>query len=376
MTFKENLLRVVAVIGLLAVILLGAWGIIQIGLALPGFFAGLGGSSSPASAAKESLVMSLPASVQAGSTFNINWHHSGEQGAYSYALSYSCASGVSFKAPVPTGGSQAVKCDTPFNYIQASTSMPLTAVYTGASPASVTFTVAAIRLDTGTVSATATGATNVSAAPKKTPTPAKSTSYSSGLYTASSHTTNLYGYPDLAVQITSAQSTAGNVTVHFVVSNIGTNAVDNWSFVANLPVVVNGSMQYPSGPQRTLYPGDKIAFTLSYSGAVQNQYPYNQYQSGYPAYYNQGFPYNNNTYTGDCTNATYFPCSQTYYYGGPGTCNMYGPCNTVPAYLYGYPQNGYGYNQPQTINITVDPYNQVPEANKVNNTASATYIAY
>lgn len=41
-TFKENALRIVAVLGLIAVLLLGAWGIIQLAFFLPSFFGNVG----------------------------------------------------------------------------------------------------------------------------------------------------------------------------------------------------------------------------------------------------------------------------------------------------------------------------------------------
>src|SRR3989338_2680 len=43
-TFREHILRVVAVIGLIAVLLLGAWGIIQLAFFIPTFLGNIGGS--------------------------------------------------------------------------------------------------------------------------------------------------------------------------------------------------------------------------------------------------------------------------------------------------------------------------------------------
>src|SRR3989344_6076788 len=43
-TFQENFMRVVAVIGLIAVLLLGAWGIIQLAFFIPTFLGNIGGS--------------------------------------------------------------------------------------------------------------------------------------------------------------------------------------------------------------------------------------------------------------------------------------------------------------------------------------------
>lgn len=46
-TFRENVLRIVAVIGLIAVLLLGAWGIIQLAFFIPTFLSNIGGSVTP-----------------------------------------------------------------------------------------------------------------------------------------------------------------------------------------------------------------------------------------------------------------------------------------------------------------------------------------
>lgn len=46
-TFRENVLRIVAVIGLIAVLLLGAWGIIQLAFFIPTFLGNIGGSVTP-----------------------------------------------------------------------------------------------------------------------------------------------------------------------------------------------------------------------------------------------------------------------------------------------------------------------------------------
>ena len=43
--FKENLVRVVAVLGLIAVLLLGAWGIIQLAFFIPTLFSGAGNTT-------------------------------------------------------------------------------------------------------------------------------------------------------------------------------------------------------------------------------------------------------------------------------------------------------------------------------------------
>ncbi len=255
-TFQENILRVVAVIGLIAVLLLGAWGIIQLAFFIPSFLGNIGGSLAPKTATTATTVK--------------------------------------------------------------------TAV--------------------------------VTETPKPIATPAKSAA--STKYVASGRTTNLYGYPDLAVRIISAPTAVragAQVSLQFVIENVGTNVVPaNWIFTAALPY--NPVYTYQSPVQQALYPGDKIIYTLGYTA----QYGGTN-QTGY----------------GNCDGWTY-PCNPAQpIYGGPGTCNAYGPCN-IP----GYAPNVYGYAYPQTyggtqsVSITADPYNPVWESNESNNTAGISYQVY
>lgn len=321
-SLKENLLRVIAVLGLVAVLLLGAWGIIQLAFFISSVFSNTGGALSNVASqqAQETLALSLPSSVYAGSPATVSWTHAGGSGNYSYAISYSCISGLSFKAPVPTGATQAVPCNTPFNYVQAANSMKLTASYAGSADAQTTITVSATNLSTGAVTATAIGnlvvvpLSHKPAAQAAAPAaPAASGVAPQATYTASGRYTGLWGYPDLAVSITSAYSKGGRAAVQFVIQNIGTNvAPAGWSFNALLPI--GGSYTYPGGPERALYPGDKIVFSMGYSGGTDYNY------GGYPGYY----PY-------------------------PPVKN---------------------------VTIVIDPYNQLPEITKVNNAATASYIAY
>lgn len=320
-SFRENLLRVIAVIGLIAILLLGAWGIIKLAFYLPTFFSNFG-------KAKETLTVSVPALSTSDKPFTLSWKHANHTGEYSYSASYSCAQGLAFAAPVPTGAYQLVKCDTPFNFVGATSSMPLIPVLqSGTTKGTTTLTLAATRLSDGVVTKRATGMTTVNASttattagptytgPATTTTtkpattkPATTSTKPTTTYVPSGRTQNLYGSPDLAVQIVSApvQATAGaRVSLQFVVTNIGTNAAPSgWSFNAVLPY--NPVYVYPAGAQQTLYPGDKIVYTLGY--------------------------------------------------------------DVVPSYGY--------YGGQAQVTIEVDPLNFVAESSDYNNTATATYQVY
>ncbi len=359
-TFWDNVLRIVAVIGLLAVLLLGAWGIIQIAFLLPSFFGNLF-HRTPATQ-NESVSVSVPAAVVAGTPFTLTWSHANKSGEYSYAVSYSCETNFAVAAPTPTGSWSQVPCNTPFNYTNASSSMSLIGLLaTSTKSAKPTFTVTATKLSTGAVTARGSAATTVSAPAsasntKTTTTKTKSTTKSGGTYYASGRTSNLYGYPDLAVTIDSVNSVGGNATVVFTIKNVGTNvSPSNWTFNATIPQ--NGTYVYPSAPQQALYPGDRIVYTLRYSET-----------SGY----NGQQP---------CTGYG-FPCAAPTTYGGPGSCNQYGPC-TIPGYAnytitpnqYSYSYSGAWQNQ-QVVSIQVDPFSLFNEATRANNWASQYYFAY
>ena len=357
-TLKENALRVVALIGLLAVLLLGAWGIIQLAFFISSLFSNAGGAASTSlqQPAHQTITVSVPASATPGTPATVSWNLSGGTGNnVAFALSYSCVSSLSFKAPVPTGATQSVACDTPFNYTQATQSLAITPVYSGTANVQTTITVSATDLSTGAVVASATGNLTVVATKKAPAKAAASTSYSpKTTYVSAGRTAALYGYPDLAVSITSAYSQGGRAALQFVIQNVGTNvAPQGWTFNAVLPI--NGSYTYPAGPQRALYPGDKIVYSMGFSDYNQGAYPYNNYNSGY-------------TY-GTCNQ--YGPCAVPGYSGGCGS----NPCGYNQPYNNYYPYN-YGYNQTKVVTVTVDPYNQIYDLNRYNNTASASYISY
>ena len=364
-TFWENLLRVVAVLGLLAILLLGAWGIIQLAFMIPSFFSGIGGSFRQPAA--ETVSVSLPATITAGTPFALNWRHTNKDGEYSYSVSYACASGLSVAAPTPAGTYQEVPCNTPFNFVAASSTMPLVAILKDTKNASSTFAVVASKLSTGAITASGSGATTVGGTVAQTPAPATSTpkpkpatsSAPQSTYYQSGRTSNLYGLPDLSVRILSARAVGGNASVQFEVSNVGSNATPaSWSFAAVLPI--GNSYTYPSGPQQKLYPGDRIVYTLQYSaGLSYNSNAFNTPCTMPTSYYGTTYtlPYQSNT-------GFTQPCGAPM----PGTCNQYGPC-AVQGYNNYYPYNSYGYGP---VSLQLDPYNQVSETNKQNNYATAT----
>ncbi len=365
-TFRENALRIIAVIGLIAVLLLGAWGIIQIAFYIPTFFANLGSGSAGNTTAKETLTVAVPLAVTSGQPVNVAWTHKNSSGNYSYAINYTCTEGLSFKTLLPTGAWQNVACNTPFNYVNAASTTPLVPVLTGTKAAMVNITVTATKLSSGAVTATGTAGTTVNPEKKTTTTttttkpttkpttttkPKTTTSSNTTTkYYSSGRTSNLYGSADLAVRIISAPqgvNVGQQVTLQFEVTNVGTNvSASNWSFVASLPFTPVYS--YASQGQQALYPGDRIVYTLGYNAApVDGTNGYDNYNGGY-GYDQSGWSY-----------------SGASCYGSP-------ECYTGGNQYYG---NQYGSGQ-VTASIQVDPYNQLYETNKANNYAAVSYQVY
>ncbi len=360
--FRDNVMRVVAIIGLIAVLLLGAWGIIQLAFYIPTLFSGSSSRAPSTATVVESVSVSTNSPVASGDALTVSWRGVGGNGARGYTVSYSCADGLSVTAPTPSGKTQDVPCDTPFNFTGANSSMALTPTLSGNKQAPVTFTVSAVDLVDNKVTATGRAQSTVLSKTTTTTKPvATKTTTTKATYTTAPRVA-LYGYADLAVRVLSVTPSINLSTVQFEVSNIGTNlAPYGWSFTALLPIAQNSytnqPYSYQSGAQRALNPGDKIVYTLTFdSGAYNNnqlctqQYPNNCY----PRYYSG---------------------TNCYFYDG--RANYPAPCtsNTNPypyltAQTGGYTANTYNTNYSNRIvNIQVDPYNQVAESNEANNTS-------
>jgi hypothetical protein len=303
---KEVFLRVVAIVGLIAVLILGAWGIILLAFNLVGLFNG---------------------SVHLSNLFNSD-----------------------------NGVQQA-----------ATTTAPVVVTQNNGATAS---------------SNTSTGSTKPAGS-------ATQAGNATAVYTAAPRASQLYGYSDLKVNITSVNSLSsvqGRTVVQFTIINGGTNIANSgWSFNAALPYQ-NSTYTYQSAPQQALYPGDSIAYTLTYDDPSYGNYYGQPCTLQYPNNcYNN---YNNNQY---CTTDAYgyqYCNGYNYNYTQPATCYTYNgyantpyPCdngNTSGNPNYDY-YNQYNYNQNynyygyRTVTINVDPQNFVQESAEYNNSASKSF---
>lgn len=356
--FRDNVMRVIAIIGLIAVLLLGAWGIIQLAFYIPTLFNG----SRSATSAVESLTVSANSPVTSGETLNVSWRGKDASGARAYTVSYSCVDGLSIKAPTPSGTSQSVPCNTPFNFTGAEFAMTITPTITGTKQVQVALTVTAVDLSNNKTTATASANTTV--LPKASAAATTKPKTTASNYTASGRTQNLFGYADLSVRILSVTPSGNRTSVVFEVQNLGTNAAPaGWSFNALIPSASYSTTQsytYPSGAQQALYPGDKIVYTIGFDSLGYAGGNYN-YTYPYSYNYSYGLQYTQPSYAG-------YNC---YTYNG--TVNYPAPCTGVSPYArYPYSQTSYSYNTTARIfTVQADPYNQIVESSEANNTATA-----
>lgn len=358
-SFREKFLRVAATLGLVAVIVIGAWGIIQIAFNLSGVLGGIGSWAqsifSRTPVAKESIVLSLPNLTTSGEPLAVSWTHANQgDGAFAYTIVYSCTTGLTVKAAVPNGTLQDVPCNTPFNYTNATSAMTLTPTVAGTKQATSTISVSAIALSTGTV--TVVDSKSITILPARAAAAPAAGPVKPVVKPATPKTpySNPQGLPDLSVTISSVTPVgAGSYAVSFVIQNIGTKVTPyGWTFEASLPYDGGSIYPYVSKAQRALYPNEKIAYTLNLSLPPTPTPYYNntngctqQYQAAAAQY--QPYP---NQY--GYTNQTYYP--QTYYQ--PQNCYTY----------HNYTSTIYGGG---TVRIHVDPLGVIVESNKLNNTA-------
>ena len=360
--FRERLMQVLGILGFIAILILGAWGIFRIVTSLPGIFGNLGAAVGGSDRTEEALSVTSPTgslSPQAQST--VAWTHEGGEGNYSYAVSYDCHDKLSVSSQLPNGNYQVVPCNTPFNFNNSQTSVPVKVSYTGTQDIGLTFFVSATKLDSGAVSAKGERSVTVLKAEEVKPAPAepvkpkpatKPSSSTSTTYVNTGRPSNPNGISDLSVKVVStgvidATGFHPNTSVRlgqragvqFQVTNLGDKTVPaGWSFNATLPLPTPYLYNAPS--QAELTPGSSVVYTLGFEGFGGTNF--NCYTNpNYP--YNQVCPQNNNCY---------YPQGANY----PYTCPV---------------QQGYAGNL--VITIVADPQGFIPDPNRYNNTATAQF---
>lgn len=289
--------RVLAIVGFIALIIGGLWGSVAVARAVPGAFSALASAivsvTSVFVPADETITLSLPSStVQSGQSFVLSWNHVRKSTEGVYTLSAQCANGVSFTTPTNAGVMTDVPCETSFAFLNANDSVVLTAYSTDNRFADVVITIEFT--PDGASTPTVSGSTTLTVEnPAATGTTTGTTSTGTTVRTPGTETTSVdvfgvtgptasdpNGYIDLSVRLieigvvdkatgeftassTPSRSMIGvRVAARFAVENVGTRTSDQWTFNAVLPTFP--SHIYSSPTQQALGPGDRIEFTLGF----------------------------------------------------------------------------------------------------------------
>lgn len=292
---KNTGIKALAIVGLVAILILGLWGLIRVASLVPGIgstLAAVGASLSSIFVPAERLEITLPsANVRSGEPMAITWNHVNKRGDGSYTLSYECRGGFSMESITPIGTYQKAPCDTSFNYANSQTEIrvipvsmqarfldvPITLSYTRAgeeNPSATTDT--AITVINEAVSATPPPSPTPTPRPAPTPLPGTRTDQTYR-FVGSGAVSDPREVPDLAVSITaigtldrstnvfspSATVRAGSrAAVQFFVTNVGTKTAEFWNFNAALPT--KPFRIFHSDTQRALGPGDRIEYTIGF----------------------------------------------------------------------------------------------------------------
>lgn len=300
---RDKGMKILATAGLIAILLLGAWGVFVVARSIPGVFSALQSAAVALSSIfvpAERLEITLATmNVESGKPFDLSWNHINKDAEGSYTISYACRDGVSFSAPTPRGVYETAPCGTPFNYTNAENSIRLIPTSARMRFIDVPLTLSVARLSDGKVTATTettitiendavsgtnlpgggTGGTTGGTGRTPTRTPGTPTT---NTYTvvSGSRVSNPNGKPDLTVRIIAigvmdratnvftptASVVAGQrAAVRFEVENLGDKTAQYWYF--NVPLPSWPYHMFHSDSQPALGPGDKIEYTLGFDGA-------------------------------------------------------------------------------------------------------------
>ncbi len=301
---KELGAKMLAAIGIIAVLVFFAFGAIRAGTSLPEVFSRLTAAAASLSSIftpADRLTAQAPESVRSGEAFELSWSRR-HAGAGTYTISYACGENTSVTAENAVGVFENTFCDTPFNFGGATSSARLiatTRVAEATLPITVAFTPenaserafsdsvnvavknpSATNMETETAAATSTAASDAAQTPVRKAGEKENTTYVIGDGRVP-HSADIR--PDLAVVIlavgavnrttneftaTSSIRYSERGAVRFSVENRGGKASGPWLFAAVLPTVP--LYTFNSELQRSLNPGDHIEFTLGFDSIDKN----------------------------------------------------------------------------------------------------------
>ena len=288
-------IRTLAVIGFIALLMIGLWGTVQVVRFLPNVFSALAAVNitsifKPA----ERLVISAPLSVNSGEVFEVSWEHESRNDAGVYTLTYACREGVSFETPTGTGAYAEVFCNTPFNLTNETDSIKIIAISQSRRfmdvPLSLTYnktdgsgeavsddfllTVVNSQItdgvnggnsntgNTGSNSGSGTGTQNPGNRSTNTRIISGGTASNPNGVVDLTARVLAVGYVDQNANFVASSTPNINrlVAVKFEVENVGTKTSPQWSF--NVVIPTFPAHIYHANTQQELHPGDRIEYTI------------------------------------------------------------------------------------------------------------------
>jgi hypothetical protein len=316
--FEAVAIRILAVVGLIAVMGVGLWGSATLVRSAPEFMSGVRSAISTAAVylssifqPAENLKLSIyPQTLRNGEMFSIGWTHSGKTSEGVYQFSYKCLDGVQISITNPDGTKSNIQCETPMglkdektspryritsdknrfldapitiSFIQEeggevllSDTMFLTVINENIAQSSTTESSTTYEQNNTEDNAhVASTATNTNGSDNTVSTATEEIHQFAG---GETQTEDPNGKPDLKVTIletgyidkatneffatSTPLSPSLRIAVRFSVENAGTKTTPQWSFNAVLPT--SPHYIYHSNGQRALAPGDKIEYTLGF----------------------------------------------------------------------------------------------------------------
>jgi len=227
--------------------------------------------------------------------FTLVWEHRGKDTDGAYAFSYDCKEGVFLSRKDDANLNETLFCNTEVPLLDSETELTLTAhgsvlgvvtlpvhiAYTenGSPRASLSGDAILGVQDERFDDATSTDTTDIALTPVA---PAQTAGIPQTITVPVVSTPNLFGKADLIVRVIGyglVDNSSGTFeemdaiphklpsgkrgAIRFEVVNIGTNVSGEWRFEAELPTSPNYT--YKSDDQQTLFPGDKIVYTLGFN---------------------------------------------------------------------------------------------------------------
>ncbi len=306
---ETGVVRAFAVIGFIAVLAAGTFGAVTAVRFAPNALSSLGAAAVSLTSLfipAERLAFSLEKrDVASEEELLVSWTHENPEGEGSYALTYGCVDGVSIFSPSAEGTMTLAFCDTPFNFLSATSSIriavtsdiqeiasvPLTLSFTqvgGEKPTAVATAEIVVRNDKvqTTEDGSAVSTTGVPGTSSATPRAAGERRSSVHVVGGSVSTQPTGTGVDLAARIletgiidtttntfTATTSAHFSITVRpavrFIVENLGTAASGSWNFSAVLPTAP--AHTFVSDAQKSLGPNDRVEFTLGFDSFSPNE---------------------------------------------------------------------------------------------------------